>query len=226
MKTVFKFDEHIELSFKIALYPISEENFASLTYGGDVPDPDAKLQKCTWSDALRFCNALNLKHGFPYSYDEKTGALLAGGGLPAQALSSVTGYRLPTAEEWEYAAKGWSSSKISFYLEKQKRLFRIPGLDYPINDSERELFANGYDRIGELVANDIGIWGMMGYAREWICSHSRYQDQAKRCICWEEYIINYDNATSHSVKTMQRDDNHRCSFRIAINAGVGIDGRF
>ncbi len=60
------------------------------------------LESITYQDALEYCNKLSEMEGLTPVYD-----LTAN---PAVAMEGANGYRLPTKEEWRYAASGGSKS--------------------------------------------------------------------------------------------------------------------
>lgn len=77
-------------------------------------------------------------------------------------LSEQTGrdYRLPTAEEWEYAARGGASTDFPFgdeLLPAQARFSSITDYDAPLPSSDRTTQRNGF-----------GLWHVVGNVREWV----------------------------------------------------------
>lgn len=63
------------------------------------------VENVTWYDAIEFCNALSRTFGFKpvYSITEKN----------VTQNIEANGFRLPTVEEWQYAAKGGQSYRYA-----------------------------------------------------------------------------------------------------------------
>ena len=123
------------------------------------------VEKVSWYDAIYFCNKLSEKLGFTpvYAVDGKTdvatwnytphhGNLISGEVIQD---TSANGFRLPTVEEWQYAARGGEDYKyagsdnlneVGWYEENSG------GRTHPVAQKK----ANGY-----------GLYDMSGNVGEW-----------------------------------------------------------
>ncbi|MBN1448324.1 MAG: formylglycine-generating enzyme family protein [Bacteroidetes bacterium] len=108
------------------------------------------VEKVTWYDALRFCNALSTRDGFQPVYTDIDGNLTAD--------FSADGYRLPTEAEWEYACRAGTTTP--YYTGSTKAdLDRCAWYSGNAGDAPR-------DR-GLKEANSFGLYDMHGNVYEW-----------------------------------------------------------
>jgi len=108
------------------------------------------VEKVTWYDALRFCNALSKSEGLEPVYSDIDGNL--------SADFSANGYRLPTEAEWEYACRAGTTTR--YYTGES------------VGDLGRCAWfsgnADGHPRnAGQLEANTFGLQDMHGNVFEW-----------------------------------------------------------
>ena len=157
------------------------------------------VEKVSWYDAIYFCNKLSEKLGFTpvYAVDGKTD-VVTWNYTPHDGVSirgevtqntKANGFRLPTEEEWEYAARGrqdymYSGSnnldEVGWYGDNSG------GKTHPVAQKK----SNGY-----------GLYDMSGNVREW---------------CWDVYpgsssYNRYDRGGSYDYRNYYCKVDHRDS---------------
>ena len=144
---------------------------------------DNPVEKVNWYDAIYFCNKLSLLKGFEavYSVNGSTDVSTWGytphqGDFISGTITQNTGasgYRLPTEEEWLYAAKGGQN-------------FTYAGSD---NLDQVGWYSNnsGYKThpVAEKAANAYGLYDMSGNVSEWVWDS--YGSVNNRLICGGSY---------------------------------------
>ncbi|TKJ35686.1 MAG: hypothetical protein CEE38_13820 [Planctomycetes bacterium B3_Pla] len=82
----------------------------------------------------------------------------------AMAYCEAFDKRLPTEAEWEYAAKG---GHLSRFVPGQVEYFRYSGSDVADEVAWHKNNASSSQPVGQLKANELGIYDMSGNLREW-----------------------------------------------------------
>jgi formylglycine-generating enzyme required for sulfatase activity len=140
-----------------------------LDYGIEADVRPRPVETVTWKDAVRFCNALSNRSGFPVVYDTNTWT----------ADFTSTGYRLPTEAEWEYACRAGSTTAYWWGADTNG----LGPCAWSINNSS---FTNSFNTHAMAMypaaskrANSFGLYDMAGNAWEW-CNdrYGGYGDQA------------------------------------------------
>jgi formylglycine-generating enzyme required for sulfatase activity len=181
----------IERSFAVALHELTREEYLrfendpaivqerkgqniwhnenwSRTYGPDLNCPHVALP---WSVAARYCRWLSEQEGLPkeelcFPIVKSTGESMT---LPADYLDR-TGYRLPTAAEWEYVCRAGAST-IRFFGRGSAQLDRYAW--FMPKSQQRSWPA------GMLRPNDFGLFDIQGNVREQCFNRSGYRPAAR-----------------------------------------------
>lgn len=108
-------------------------------FGTDLKRP---VERVSWGDATKYCSRLTQQER-------------AAGGIP---INSV--YQLPTAAEWEYACRGWTSTRFSYGDD--------PGYTNLTNYAWYAANSGGITHpVGQKLPNPWGLYDMHGNVREW-----------------------------------------------------------
>jgi len=125
----------------------------------------------SWLDAVLYCNARSLAENLDtvYSYDAIAGTHLIG----LQVDWDASGYRLPTADEWELAARAgrdsvawlWGDDNGHETVDQFAWYSRNAG---GIADTLPRALENGPQKVAYKLPNDQGLYDIAGNIGEWV----------------------------------------------------------
>ncbi|MBP7829311.1 MAG: formylglycine-generating enzyme family protein [Kiritimatiellae bacterium] len=135
-----------------------------------------------WYDCVKWCNARSQKEGRePAYYTDAAFTWVYKAGLEPEPFvkPSANGYRLPTADQWEYAARGGLSSRRFPWgdtIQHARSNYRSNMYDIPYDTSPTYKYHPDYDNdptpytspVGCFAPNGYGLYDMAGNVEEWV----------------------------------------------------------
>ena len=133
-----------------------------------------------WREAVIWCNAYSEMEGLDPVYRTSSGTVLRDSRLDVDKfidpskMAGNNGYRLPTIEEWLYAAKGANPANSAVWNKD------YPGPEFSADLSEKGKYLWAYSpllgsngmlqttEVGSLLPNAIELYDLMGMVNQWV----------------------------------------------------------
>ena len=138
------------------LWKSDQENLRSYIRSDDSP-----MNGITWYEAAHYCNWLSEQEGLPkeqWCYEKNKEDNYGPGMKAKENFLELTGYRLPTEAEWEYACRAGASS-MRYYGVSESLLPRYAWYQPNGDDYSHP--------VASLKPNDLGLFDMQGNVFEW-----------------------------------------------------------
>jgi len=167
-------------------------NGYSFSNAGNSTSTNHPVQTISWYDAAKWCNARSQMEGWPPCYTTNGIVFKAGQNSNVMCNVSNTGYRLPTAQEWQYAARGGLSGKRfpwgntithsnDVYYSSASYAY-----DESVTRGFHPLFGAGTAPAGSGTTNGYGLTEMSGNVMEW-CNDLSGANRVLAGGSWDQY---------------------------------------
>jgi formylglycine-generating enzyme required for sulfatase activity len=164
--------KRIGRSFAVASKEVTVEQFLRFRkeYGYSkqfAPTADCPVNDVMWYDAAAYCNWLSKQEGVPdnqWCYEPKDKGEFAAGMQLKPNYLGLTGYRLPSEAEWEYACRAGAVTS-RYYGETEELLGKYAW--YTKNSLDRWMLPGPEGKEPCRKPNDLGLFDILGNAMEW-----------------------------------------------------------
>ena len=206
--------------FSILATEVTQELYQSVmdkNPSGFKEEKNLPVEQVSWYDAVVFCNKLSVIDGLVPVYSVSNKTDVSEWGYAPHKGNKITGtvtqnenangYRLPTVEEWQYAAKGGQEFKCS-------GSDKLDELGWYSENSGKKTHP-----VAQKKPNDYGLYDMSGNVWEW-CWDSNPNISEYRCNCGGSWCSNaYGCEVDYKYWLNANITSNNLGFRIVRSTG-------
>ena len=175
------------------------------------------VHSVSWYDVVKWCNAASERAGLEPVY-YLSGAVYRSGRRAPYIDTSKQGYRLPSEEEWEYAARGGLIGKLYPWGDVISNRY-ASYYDVTANGFHEDYFVGGSpytSPVGSFDANGYDLYDMAGNVFEWCYDlYDAGSNRVRRGGGWDSGANLTRVAVGYGSGPGDRNSNH--GFRLALS---------
>jgi formylglycine-generating enzyme required for sulfatase activity len=181
------------------------------------PGPDTPAVSVTWYDAAAYCNWLSEREGISpdqWCYEPAKGGGYGEGMRMRAGHLKLTGYRLPTEAEWEFACR--SGAVTSRYHGRGEDL--LPRYGWFASNAEDRMRP-----VGSLRPNELGLFDTLGNVVEWVADPALLYVTSQTEDIENRMVLPIEERTARRLRGGSLHDqpiNLRCAYRNSVRPGV------
>lgn len=151
-------DHSLNRRFAVGATEITRRNFNAFAAETFAVSDNRPANNVTYYDACAYCNWLSAQEGIAedqWCYQPNTEGKYASGMMVRGGFEKLSGYRLPTEEEWEYACRAGSHTKYNW------------GNDELAAPHYSHYRASDLIAVAQKIPNGFGLYDTHGNVAEW-----------------------------------------------------------